>query len=499
LLNFVKGSSGANAEFILHVLAGISKHHAVVLSGNVSIISLKEIFELSYSVTDVRESLFKPGRDVISTLCSLRPQFISHLIKWVSVEIDVIGASALYLFQELPIDAFCPTMRDLEVISNWIGCAPDSVPNRLAQLIISGLKFSDLNASHPATVRSIVSIVAAGHVANDTKIFKQKRQTSMFSSAAKASPEEVKSATFTQHTELQSQPFGPDLIPALLPIPLAASYISPDSAQTVAPSSQWKTLLECLPQEKALSDPTTYVDPIVAFPLLEMTDIGGLTSPAIFQRITLAILKTLVKNKKMGLVFRILHDILPTVIQSNFDHPETDQLPVPLATQSTSFMRDVVLPICVGDSESGWRLTRKPVDIPAGFLTLSESIASQCRQLNQFPHQKQLIDKILNFWIMEISSVEDWWYDCRLTYIVDSLVSLAFLCGVESTALRCLGLADRSSAQTSKIAPGQSFSEVTLAPYAPPPSGGFFSSLFGGNDSLPSLTRPWLVLAVCST
>lgn len=334
-------AASASVEFLLHVLAALARTHISAFSGNTAQIALKEVFELSYGVVELRDLLYKPGRDVLSALCSIKPQFISYLIKWVAFQIAHIGASALYLFQELPLASFRPTSRDLAVLDTWLSSPLDSVPNRLAQLVISGLKWGDLQMISPASNRAITLLVAAAHSkrGQDTRA----RSSSSIFSSVKVNPSEVKLAAFSMETVLKSQHFGGDTSPLMLPVAAASAYVSGDATTISALGTHWKQVIDKLPAEKNLTDPATLLDPVLVFALVECTDIGGFTSPSIFQRITLPLLKLLLKSKAAALCLRILHDIMPSVIHANFNSPEGDRLASPAGSQTISFVKDILL------------------------------------------------------------------------------------------------------------------------------------------------------------
>ncbi|XP_053427579.1 ectopic P granules protein 5 homolog [Nycticebus coucang] len=143
--NFEKCLSSMNSSeeiCLLTTFAQMAQARRTDMDEDFIKIIVLEIYEVSYVTLSTRETFSKVGRELLGAITAVHPEIISVLLDRVQETIDQVGMVSLYLFKELPLYLWQPSVSEIAVIRDWLlNYNLTEVKNKLACVILEGLNW----------------------------------------------------------------------------------------------------------------------------------------------------------------------------------------------------------------------------------------------------------------------------------------------------------------------------------------------------------------------
>lgn len=101
-----------------------------------------DVFEVTYLNINLRSSLAKDGRDLLSALALKQPFVVSVLLDAIENHMLILGAMSCYLMDAMPLELWHPDKEDLDIVAHFLLCYPlDSPQSLLARMLIDALNY----------------------------------------------------------------------------------------------------------------------------------------------------------------------------------------------------------------------------------------------------------------------------------------------------------------------------------------------------------------------
>ncbi|XP_050032007.2 ectopic P granules protein 5 homolog [Dermacentor andersoni] len=101
-----------------------------------------DIFEIAYLNVNLRKSLPKQGRELLSSLAQKQPFIVSVLLDAIEDHMLALGIMSCYLMRAMPLELWQPDKEDLDIIAHFLLCYPlDSPQSLLARMLIDALNY----------------------------------------------------------------------------------------------------------------------------------------------------------------------------------------------------------------------------------------------------------------------------------------------------------------------------------------------------------------------
>ncbi|XP_014679500.1 PREDICTED: ectopic P granules protein 5 homolog [Priapulus caudatus] len=100
------------------------------------------IYEASFIDQVTRDFCSKSGRDLLSSIAERHPFTISFLLGRVNTSMLRVGMMSLYLFHEIPLSLWQPTVDDVQLVRDWLLKGElASAESQLARLLLTGMNW----------------------------------------------------------------------------------------------------------------------------------------------------------------------------------------------------------------------------------------------------------------------------------------------------------------------------------------------------------------------
>ncbi|KAI9141920.1 hypothetical protein BKA69DRAFT_1174709 [Paraphysoderma sedebokerense] len=140
---FVSGTSGHQASMPTFPTPAISEF---------LILSIQFIFYLSYVHSELRRSLHKPVRGLLSLVINSFPTLLSDILSYVDTYFDHIGTMSVHLLSGLPLHMWNMTEEDVSVIRRFLSHPIEKPQFKVAQYILSNLDFASISYEHRISI-----------------------------------------------------------------------------------------------------------------------------------------------------------------------------------------------------------------------------------------------------------------------------------------------------------------------------------------------------------
>ncbi|XP_036454096.1 ectopic P granules protein 5 homolog [Colossoma macropomum] len=379
-----------------------------------------EIYEVSYVCVATREIFSKVGRELLAAIATAHPHIISVLLERLRETIDKVGMVSLYLFKELPLHFWSPSLAEVGVIRSWLlDYSLCAVENKLACIILEGLNWGfQMNGclALPAALHSDVALLV---VEAYQKYLTDKPYTGIISEGIKQVSYLANIMRLGQTPETSFNQWAWDLA---LRLKLHANERNPQDPGCPLPSSGPSVPeITCTPTMHPVLKAVKASIPIGCFLALDMTSIGH--SLEKFCSEGIALLKILVQSRHLKAVVHVLENILPLAYHCQFYLLKNEQ-----------FLNCIQLFLQL-DSGTPQGVTQQVTHKVTQHL-VGTSSCENIKLLNSVI-QAHILESarvgrvgavaVLEFWLHVLTEQNLWHRDRTVLYLLDHLCRAAFL------------------------------------------------------------------------
>eukprot|EP01127_Copromyxa_protea_P020857 TRINITY_DN7024_c0_g1_i1.p1 TRINITY_DN7024_c0_g1~~TRINITY_DN7024_c0_g1_i1.p1 ORF type:complete len:2310 (+),score=272.97 TRINITY_DN7024_c0_g1_i1:306-6932(+) len=373
------GSVHTNRQGLAGILANNPEAEFLILSWKkmalgqdddaLACIILHEIFMLGFILPETIR-LQRVSRDCIQEITTERPRLLSFLITISQRHASALGDGWPNLWKRMPLSRFQPTYNDLSIIEEWIGTDYGS-SHKLARFILGSLNWKeemfigpDVHTHVALTMGKIYAQLKAS-VSSNSSMWKWNTQWKPFS--------EFKDWLLLFLLKLkQFNSIGSPLLQGIDIVERSIEFLDLDSS-TSAPH-----------------------DPILSYIALLTTVIGR--SVHKFMERGVYLVHSILINGSHTHVLRIIHDILPLVVDESLTWPNSNGL---------KFVNDILYPLLLQPTSD-----------------LSAIVSSQIMRCTPNPLRAR---KLVEFWTDAVFSYEGWSQNHQCLSLLDMLIQYVYL------------------------------------------------------------------------